>query len=65
MEQFDLCLDSGKYSDRVSYNMQVAISNGVEGTPTFFIVGPDDSIEKIVGPQPSSIFEDTITRMLG
>jgi len=64
-EQFDSCLDSGKHSDRISYNTQVATSNGVEATPTFFIVGPDGSIEKIVGPQPSSIFVDTITRMLG
>lgn len=64
-EQFDSCLDSGKYSDRISYNTQIAISSGVEGTPTFFIVGPDGTMEKIVGPQPSSIFADTISRMLG
>ena len=29
-EMFDECLDSGKYSDRVSYNTQVATSNDVE-----------------------------------
>jgi len=39
-EMFDECLDSGKYSDRISYNTEVATSNGVEGTPHFFIVGP-------------------------
>ena len=62
--QFNECLDSGKYSDRVSYNKQVGISNGVEGTPTFFIVGPDGTTEKIVGPQPASVFSETIEKML-
>lgn len=62
--QFNDCLDSGKYSDRVSYNKQVGISNGVEGTPTFFIVGPDGTTEKIVGPQPASVFSETIEKML-
>ncbi len=62
--QFDECLDSGKYSDRVSHNKQVGISNGVEATPTFFIVGPDGTTEKIVGPQPASVFSETIEKML-
>jgi protein-disulfide isomerase len=63
-EQFDLCLDSGKYSNRVDFNKQVGVSNDVDGTPTFLIVGPDGSVERIVGPQPSSVFSNTIEAML-
>jgi len=59
-EIFDECLDSGKYSDRVSYNTEVAISNGVEGTPHFFIVAPDGTVKPIEGPQPSVVFDATI-----
>ena len=59
-EMFDECLDSGKYSDRVSYNTEVANSNGVEGTPHFFIVGPDGTVKQIVGPQPSVVFDAAI-----
>ena len=59
-EMFDVCLDSGKYSDRVSYNTDVAISNGVQGTPHFFIVAPDGTVKQIEGPQPSVIFDATI-----
>ena len=63
-DQFDSCLDSGKYSDRVTHNKQVGISSGVEGTPTFFIVSPTGNVEKIVGPQPSSVFSNIIEQML-
>jgi len=63
LEMFDECLDSGKYSDRVSYNTQVAISNDVEGTPHFFIVGPDGTVKQIPGPQPSIIFDAEILKL--
>ena len=59
-EMFDECLDSGKYSDRVSYNTDVAISNGVTGTPHFFIVAPDGTVKEIAGPQPSVVFDAAI-----
>jgi len=59
-EMFDECLDSGKYSDRVSYNTEVATSNGVEGTPHFFIIGTDGTVKQIVGPQPSVVFDAAI-----
>ncbi len=62
-EMFDECLDSGKYSDRVSYNTEVATSNGVEGTPHFFIVGPDGTVKPIAGPQPLMIFDATINSL--
>ena len=59
-EMFDECLDSGKYSDRVSYNTEVATSNGVEGTPHFFIVGPDGTTKTFPDSLPSAALEAAI-----
>jgi len=63
--KFNSCLDSGKYADRVSHNTSVGALHGVQGTPAFFIIGPDGSMERIDGPQPSAIFADVIDSMLG
>jgi len=63
--EFNSCLDSGKYSDRVSQNTSIGISNDVEGTPTFFIVSSDGTTERIDGPQSSAVFADVIDGMLG
>jgi len=59
-EMFDECLDSGKYADRVSYNTAVGTSNGVSGTPHFFIIAPDGETKEISGPQPSVVFDAAI-----
>ena len=59
-EEFNECLDSEKYSDKVLYNKNVGSSNGVEGTPTFFIIGPDGFSQKIQGPQPAAVFMNII-----
>jgi protein-disulfide isomerase len=61
--KFNQCLDSLKYLDRVNYNRQVAVSSGVQGTPTFLIVGADGKAEKISGPQPASVFSAVIDKM--
>jgi len=62
MELFESCLDSGKYSKRVQYNIQQAKENGVRGTPGFFIVGPDGQ-QKIGGAQPFSVFKNILDSM--
>jgi len=56
MELFESCLDSGKYSKCVQYNIQQARENGVKGTPGFFIVGPNGQ-QQIGGAQPFSVFK--------
>jgi protein-disulfide isomerase len=58
---FDECLDSAKYVDRISYNKGIGASVGVEGTPTFFIVSADGEVERIDGPQPSTIFVNIVS----
>ena len=59
-ELFDECLDSGKYSDRVAYNTEVAISNDVAGTPHFYIIGPDGTTKMFSGALPSVAFDAAI-----
>jgi predicted secreted protein with PEFG-CTERM motif len=58
--QFNPCLDSGKYADRVSHNKVVGTSLGIQGTPTFFIMGPNGTTQEISGPQPASTFSSVI-----
>ncbi len=63
MELFESCLDSGKYSKRVQYNIQQAKENGVRGTPGFFIVSSDGQ-QKIGGAQPFSVFKKILDSMI-
>ena len=64
MELFNECLDSDKYSKRVQYNSQQARDNGVNGTPGFFIVGPDYNQKTIGGAQPFSVFKSVLDSMV-
>lgn len=61
--QFNSCLDSGKYSERVDHNKQVGISKGVAGTPAFFIIGSTGTMQEIMGPQPASVFSSVIDQI--
>ncbi len=63
MELFDSCLDSGKYSKRVQFNIQQAKEHGVRGTPGFFIVGPDGQ-QQLSGAQPFSVFKQVLDSMI-
>ena len=38
-EQFNQCLDSGKYGSYVARDQDAAIAAGARGTPTFYING--------------------------
>ena len=62
MELFESCLDSGKYSKRVQYNIQQAREHGVRGTPGFFVVGPDGQ-QQLGGAQPFSVFKQILDTM--
>jgi len=64
MDLFVSCMDSGKYEKRVQFNTEESKKNGVTGTPTFIIVGPQGQQERIIGPQPFSVFEKTIDSLL-
>jgi len=61
---FDICLDSGKYSKRVQYNISEAKKHGARATPTFIIVGPDNQQEQFQGGQPYDTFKRIMDDMI-
>jgi len=63
MELFESCLDSGKYSKRVQYNIDQARNQGVRSTPTFIVVGPDQQ-KQIGGAQPYEAFKKVFDSMI-
>jgi len=63
MELFESCLDSGKYSKRIQFNIQQAKEHGVIGTPGFFIVSSDDQ-QQLSGAQPFSVFKQVMDSMI-
>jgi len=64
MDLFVSCIDSEKYEKRVLFNTDESQRNGVKGTPTFIIIGPQGQQERIIGPQPYSVFEKIIDSLL-
>jgi protein-disulfide isomerase len=58
-DQFDGCLNSGKYANEVTSDLEAGQYLGVTGTPTFFING-----KTIVGAQPFSVFQGIIDEEL-
>ena len=63
LELFESCLDSGKYSKRVSFNTQQAREHGVRGTPGFFIVSSEGQ-QQISGAQPFTVFKQILDPLL-
>jgi protein-disulfide isomerase len=59
IEVFNQCLDTERYQQEVSSDMQAADSYGIRGTPTFFING-----RPIVGAQPFEVFAAVIDEEL-
>ena len=55
LEEFNQCLDSGKYNKRVLDHQDFARQIGVDATPSFFIFN-DEKIIKIRGNQPLDVF---------
>lgn len=58
-KQFNECLDQQKYAGNVNKDYQEGVAKAVRGTPTFYI---NDQI--IVGAQDTSVFTDTIDKLL-
>ena len=64
MNQFRLCLDSGKYFAEIQRDIAEAGSAGISGTPTFVLrKASEDAIEgiQIVGNQPYAAFDKIIS----
>lgn len=57
---FSECLDSGRYSDVVRENYNLAVAIGLNATPSFIILSGDDDPKLLRGAHPYSTFEQVI-----
>ena len=64
IDEFNDCMDSSKYKNRVKANYDEAVKNGAQSTPTFIIISEDGKKEQFSGAQPYSVFSVTIESML-
>ncbi len=62
---FTQSMNSGKYNPLIDSNFQAGLKLGIQGTPTFFVVGPAGQDVMISGPQPESVFQQAITNLGG
>lgn len=56
--QFNQCMTQSKYENVIRGSVSDANNLGLTGTPDFFIIGQDNSITKVVGAQPYSVFDE-------
>ena len=64
IDEFNECMNSSKYKNRVNANYDEAVKNGVQSTPTFIIISEDGKKKQFSGAQPYSVFSATIESML-
>lgn len=55
---FNSCMSDARYTSMVKGSVSDAQTLGLTGTPDFFIIGPDNSVTKIVGAQPYEVFDE-------
>jgi protein-disulfide isomerase len=58
-DQFNQCIDSGKYTDNINYDFSEGLNKGITGTPTFYING-----QTLIGAQDISAFSNIIDQAL-
>lgn len=61
---FNDCLDNGTYAQEVKDDMADGQASGIDGTPGFWILGPDGQSQKISGAYPFDTFKAAIDGML-
>lgn len=63
-EQFDSCLDLGKYIEEINNDLKDGRDYGITGTPGFFIGNEDIGFVKLNGAQPFEAFKIVIESQL-
>jgi protein-disulfide isomerase len=63
-QQFQSCLDSGKYEKLVKDSITEGSAAGVQGTPSTFIIDSKGNSELMVGAQPIDSFKTAIDKVL-
>ncbi len=59
LDQFNECVTSRRYRDRVNAEQQESFDRGLKGAPAFFI-----NDQRVIGPQRAAVFEDIIDPIL-
>lgn len=59
MKQFDDCVTSRRYQDRVNAQQHEGFERGLNGAPAFFV-----NDQRVIGPQSAAIFEKIIDPIL-
>jgi protein-disulfide isomerase len=56
---FNQCLDSGKYTELVQQDKEMAQQMGIQSTPTFLVNGI-----RVIGAQPFESFQQVVEAIL-
>ncbi len=62
--KFNDCVNSGKYKEEVQKDMADGMASGVNGTPGFWVLGPDGKTQLISGAVPYATFKQAVDAML-
>jgi len=58
MDEFSKCMLEDKWMELIVASKNDANTLGVTGTPSFFVIGSENEIEKIHGAQPYDVFKE-------
>ena len=64
MNEFSKCMSDNKWMNLIKASVEDANTMSVTGTPSFFLIGPENEISKIHGAQPYEAFKRTIDSVL-
>ncbi|MEX0649514.1 MAG: thioredoxin domain-containing protein [Candidatus Andersenbacteria bacterium] len=64
ISQFQSCVDSGKYDDKVEEQLADAQVAGLRGTPYSLVIGPDEQVVPIHGAQQYTQVKATVDSLL-
>ena len=59
MNEFSKCMSDNKWMNLIKASIEDANTMSVTGTPSFFLIGPENEISKIHGAQPYEAFKRT------
>lgn len=64
VNNFTSCVDSGKYTAEVQADLADGSKAGIDGTPGFWVIGPDGKGTQVSGAQPYTSFAAAIDAFL-
>lgn len=63
INQFDQCMSSNGYNQKIDANLLIGENHNVNQTPTFLVLNKDGEYQKIEGKQPIVVFEEIINEL--